>query len=201
MTEDPHATLVDRASRGEGEALDALVARHFPKLIAYVRLHAGPHLLVKESVSDLAQSVCREVLDDLDDFEYRGEPAFRKWLFTAALNKLRERHRYWQAERRDVRREQAASPSADAIELMALAPSDGAPSRAAMAEEDLARLEQAFEQLSDDDRTVLTLARIVGLPHKQIAEEMGRSEGATRVLLHRAQYRLGVILTELRSGR
>ena len=88
MAEDPHGALIDRASRGDPVALDALVEHHLPNLLAFLRLNAGPHLLAKESVSDLAQSVCREVLDDVDRFEYRGEPAFRKWLFTAALNKV-----------------------------------------------------------------------------------------------------------------
>ena len=70
-----------------------------------------------------------------------------------------------------------------------------------MAEEDIARLEVAVARLSEDDRKVLTLARLLHLSHKEIAVEMQRSEGATRVLLHRAQYRLGVALADLREAR
>ena len=30
--------------------------------------------------------MCRELLEQRSDFEYRGESQFRGWLFTAALN-------------------------------------------------------------------------------------------------------------------
>jgi RNA polymerase sigma factor (sigma-70 family) len=47
-------------------------------------------------------------------------------------------------------------------------------------------MERAFDLLSDDHREVITLSRIVGLSHAEIAAELGRSEGAVRVLLSRA---------------
>ena len=163
-----------------------------------MRLHAGPLLLGKESATDLVQSVCRQVLGELGRFQYQGEPAFRKWLFTTALNKIRERHRYWRAERRDSRREAEPAGSTSGFDLGALAASFATPSQVAIAEEDMARLEQSFEQLSDDDKLVVTLSRVLGLPHKDVAQELGRSEGATRVMLHRALYRLGALLNEER---
>jgi RNA polymerase sigma factor (sigma-70 family) len=63
-----------------------------------------------------------------------------------------------------------------------------------MAREQIERLELAFDGLSEDHRKVITLARIVGLPHKDIAAEMGRSESATRMLLFRALGQLGIAL-------
>ena len=198
MSEERHATLVEQATQGDGDALDALLERHLPNLLTYVRLHAGPLLLGKESAIDLVQSVCRQVLGELDRFEYRGEPAFRKWLFTTALNKIRKRHRYWRAEGRDPRREAAPAGSTSGFDLGALAVSYTTPSRVAIAEEDMARLEHAFDQLSDDDKKVITLSRILDLPHRDVAQELGRSEGATRVMLHRALYRLGALLKQER---
>jgi DNA-directed RNA polymerase specialized sigma24 family protein len=43
---------------------------------------------------------------------------------------------------------------------------------------------------------VISLARIVGLSHAEIAKEMGRSEGAVRTLLSRALARLATLLDE-----
>ncbi len=63
-----------------------------------------------------------------------------------------------------------------------------------MGQEQLAQLEAAFDRLSPDHREVLTLARIVGLPHREIAEVMGRSEAACRILLYRATAQLGILL-------
>ena len=44
----------------------------------------------------------------------------------------------------------------------------------------------ALAELSEEHREVITLARIVQLPHEVIAESMGRSEPAVRQLLVRA---------------
>jgi hypothetical protein len=63
---------------------------------------------------------------------------------------------------------------------------------------DMRRLEVVFAQLPEDYRQVITLARIVGLSHAEIAGEMGRNEGTVRVLLHRALVRLGWLLHQER---
>lgn len=47
---------------------------------------------------------------------------------------------------------------------------------------------------------MITQARLLGLSHAEIADEMGRNEGAVRVLLHRALIRLGRIMTRDESG-
>ena len=50
--------LVDKASRGDAVAVDALLERHLPALHAFVRLHAeGDAIVARESRSDLVQSV------------------------------------------------------------------------------------------------------------------------------------------------
>jgi len=58
-------SLVHSASRGDGIAIDELLHRYLPGLRAFVRLRASPAVRAKESASDIAQSVCREVLEDL----------------------------------------------------------------------------------------------------------------------------------------
>jgi len=63
-----------------------------------------------------------------------------------------------------------------------------------MAKEELARLEGAFDRLTEAQREVLTLSRIVGLPHAVIAARLGRSEVAVRQLLVRATAALGAAL-------
>ncbi|MFO7777432.1 MAG: RNA polymerase sigma factor [Nitriliruptoraceae bacterium] len=45
----------------------------------------------------------------------------------------------------------------------------------------------ALSRLPDDHRTILVLADDLGMPHQEIAEVLGRSPGACRVLLHRAR--------------
>ena len=57
------------------------------------RLHLDPLLRARESCSDMVQSVCRECLQDLGAFEFRNEPAFRKWLLQKAQSKFVDKRR------------------------------------------------------------------------------------------------------------
>ncbi len=181
--------LVRRSSVGDREALQALLQRHLPALRTWVRLRAGPLVRAHESNSDIVQSVCRELLEGLSGFEWRGEAAFRAWLFTAGMRKLVERQRHWQAARRDAARDVAVGEGADLAELYGTVLT---PSRVAMAREDVARLESAFDALTEEQREVLLLARVAGLSRAEIAAQLGRSEDSVRNLLHRGTARLAL---------
>ncbi|MBI5432628.1 MAG: sigma-70 family RNA polymerase sigma factor [Planctomycetes bacterium] len=184
MAEDV-SRLIESAQRGDAIALETLLGRYLPGLRAFVRLRAGPTVRAHESASDIAQSVCREVLQNLSTFKYGGETGFKHWLYATALRKLQKRDEHWRAQKRE-----AARVVGDEQALLDAYRNVSSPSRRAMAKEELARIEKAFDELGDDEREVITLARVVGLPHKEIAEAMGRTEGATRVLLHRALAKL-----------
>jgi RNA polymerase sigma-70 factor, ECF subfamily len=185
-------TLVDSASRGDAAAVEALLERYLPGLSAFVRLRAGPLLRARESSSDLVQSVCREVLEHVDRYQYKSEGLFKQWLFTTAARKIADRCDHVQAQRRDVRREvaldaAAADPAASAPGWFADAcRSLVTPSRELIAREEVAATERALLALADDHREVILLARVVGLSAKEIGEQMNRSESAVRSLLHRA---------------
>ncbi len=97
--------LVAGAQRREPGALDELIGQHLDDLRAFVRLHLDPALRARESCSDVVQSICREVLEDLPGFEYRAAGSFRAWLFTAALNKVRQKGEFHRAQKRDPARE------------------------------------------------------------------------------------------------
>jgi RNA polymerase sigma-70 factor (ECF subfamily) len=192
--------LIEDAQKGDARALQALMEEHYPALRAFIRLRVDEGLRVKESSSDLVQSVCRDVLAGLQRFHYRGEGSFKAWLFKAALNKIREKHAFYHAQKRDVGLEVKLSGSAD-LDRLAACYATLSPSRAAAAEETARRLEAAFALLPEDYREVLTLARIVGLSHNEIAEQMGRTVAASRVLLSRALARLASLLKQSDSQR
>jgi RNA polymerase sigma-70 factor (ECF subfamily) len=52
------------------------------------------------------------------------------------------------------------------------------------------RLQAALDELDPDSRKVIVLARIEGLPIKEVAKRMGRSPNATSILLYRAAIKL-----------
>lgn len=191
-SQDPPAErLFSEAACGDATAAEALLQSYLPRLRAFVRSRLSSDLRVRESDSDVVQSVCRELLQHKDGFRYRGETEFRGWLFTAAANKVREKYRFHHQRRRDAGREHPAATDAPVP-----AGTWASPSHDAIAHERLAILEAALDGLSDSDREVVTLARLAGLPTAQVAARVGKTEAAVRQQLGRALVRLGAVLTE-----
>lgn len=177
----PAIDLVARAQAGDAAAADELLRRNLPALRAYVRLRLGPALRARESASDIVQSACRDVLQNLDQFHYDGEAGFRAWLFSAALRKIGDRAEYWGAQKRDIARETPAD-----LAVVDVYRSFCSPSKAAMARETMERIERAFERLDDAEREIIVMARIVGLTHTEIAERLGLTAVGSRTRLFRA---------------
>lgn len=198
MATNPHssspadtAALVAAASRRDRQAIEQLLVRQLPGLEAFVRLRMGAALRSKATPPDLVQSVCREVLEDLTDFEFRGEAPFRHWLFTRAEHKLKATHRHHQAQRRSHEREVAWG---DGSTFLPAYQTLCTPSREVEANEAVARIERAFDALPDDYREAITLHKLCGLGHAEIAERMQRSEGAVRNLVYRGLSRLALLV-------
>jgi RNA polymerase sigma-70 factor (ECF subfamily) len=175
------------ARRGEAKALDSLFARNLPPLLAFIRARADAAVTGRESAADLAQSVFREVLQDVDRIELRGEEAFRNWLYMAAMRKLLDRAKSLRRARRDVARElPLPEPGPEADALLACYASICTPSRHAAAREQVARIEAAIRELPEPQRDAVTMSRLMGLSYVQIAGQMGCSESAVRGLVARA---------------
>jgi RNA polymerase sigma factor (sigma-70 family) len=153
----------------------------------------------------LVQSVCREVLEKRGNYHYQGDAAFQSWLFQVALHKLMDRRRYWGAVKR-APAEGAAPPRAkgegwNQSQLARLAVTLFTPSRDAMLHEDLARLEEALDALSDADREIIRLIHLDGLSHAEAGLQLGCSESQSRKRLFHALARLSKRFVHAANGR
>lgn len=178
--------LFAAAAAGDRAALASLLEHYLPTLHAYVRGRLGGSLEPRESSMDVVQSICRQVLSAEGSFRFADEDHFRAWLFTAAVNKLREKFRYHRSQRRALASEAQSldhEPHTAAAFLET-------PSQQAIGSETAAAVQAALAELSEPHREVVMLARLVKLPHGVIAEVMGRSEVAVRQLLARAMLAL-----------
>lgn len=164
--------------------LEEILVQQIPQLEAFVRRNTDALLRERHSVSDLVMSVCAEVLERFSEgrFDYRGRGPFSSWLRKVAASKLQHKREYVFAEKRDPRRER---PGIDFNELQADA-SEAQPDALAEIREEFDQLGLALQSLPEEYQRVIFLARIAELPHREIAQQLGRSEAACRQLLRRA---------------
>ena len=180
-----------RGGSGDVREPDDLLQQNLPALRAFIRLQCGPQLRQRESCDDLVQSVCREWLEARRRNDLTDGPVGRGWLFAAARNKIRQRVRYFGEQKRDPVREVCLDPG------LIAAYSTLGPSRQAMRQEDIQRLEAAFDRLSDPHREVIALAKLAELPLAEVGQRMeGRSVAAVSMLLGRALAALDALLHE-----
>ena len=190
--------LIRDAQLGDRAAVAAVLEDVLPDVRAYVRVNIGAKIRARESASDLVQSICREVLEDISDFNGDQPRAFKKWLFSLALNKIRGRHVAMKAQRRDVDREVVQQTGFE--ELMTCYGRIYTPSRIAQAREDVELIEKSMALLPGEYREVITKKCILQLSHEEIAEEMDRPEAAVRKLLSRARARLSLLIAKAEIG-
>src|SRR5262245_21775213 len=86
-------------------SLSGMLHSQLTRLGRFLRRRWGPMLRAKESVSDLKQSVCRELIERW----MRSPPPCReegqRWFFQIAQRKLIDRLRYYGREKRNPLRE------------------------------------------------------------------------------------------------
>ena len=87
--------LLQRASEGDGDACERLLARHRPELHAFVELRLDARLRTRLDASDVVQEAQLEALRRFPDYVKRRPMPFRHWLRKTAYERLlmlRRRH-------------------------------------------------------------------------------------------------------------
>lgn len=176
--------LIELAKARDQEAVEALFARAYPQLLQAARFRLGPVLRARLDTLDLAQTAYQAAFRDLGRYRYEGKGSFSRWLLGILENKIRNSLEYFQAKRRDMRKEVALDAGAP-IAAPAWSPAD-----ALEAVEDRERLEKVMDSLPEDYRDVLVSRYYLGMPWAEIGEQMGRSEEAAQMLCNRALARL-----------
>ncbi len=169
------AELVRAAKRGDEAAFEQLVIRTFEDLYALAyRLVGNSH-----DASDVVQEAYLRAFRGLRRF--RGEAAFTTWMYRITANC---------AATALARR--ARSPQVELDQEFPLADQrpERDPEAAASATADRDRLAVALGALPEPLRLVVVLRDVYDLPHEAIAQELGISQTASKVRLHRARRRL-----------
>lgn len=196
---DETAKLVARAKAGDAGALNELFQRYHRMMVEVARRKIGPRLRLKEEPDDLAQTTFREAARDFPNYEYRGEASLVRWFLQILQNKIRDKAEFYSAGKRDLGRERSmdAPVSTGEGEKRTVEPEslDLSVTMKVSRDESLGVLRKALEELSPEHRQAITLVFFEGRQLREAGEIMGgRTEDAVRMLLRRAEQRLGEIL-------
>ena len=186
--------LVALAKDGDKSALNQLYSVYSERVRWMVRFRMGKELRSKLESMDMVQDTLIHALNDLDDFTYKNEGDFIRWLSTIAENVLRGNLKKLHTNKRDIRREVPLNnyrPNAGSRLVENPGPIEvTTPSVIMSRKEDLCNLEKAIDQLKPKYREVIVLAKIDGLSYKDIGKRLGKSEDAVGMLLSRAMLAL-----------
>ncbi len=166
------------------EALDRLYERCTPRLLSYIRLKLGRSLRERLESRDILQATLLKSFQHLDEFRGADGQSLMAWLARIADREIIDRADYHHRQRRDAGRE---APIDDHPELTARVRS--VLSQVILdeeAREEAGRLEAALDSLSDAHRQVILLRKFEELSFAEIAQRLGKSEDACRMLLARA---------------
>ena len=182
--------LVALAKDGDESALDQLCKVYGERVRWVVRFRMGGELRSKLESMDLVQDALVCALKDLGNFTYKSEGDFLRWLSEIAENRLRDHLDKLHADKRDIRKEvrlDSYRPTTGESFAGAVGPIDlTTPSVIMSKREDLAKLAKAIDTLKPEYRKVIVLTKIEGLSYKEIADRLGKSNDAVRMLVSRA---------------
>jgi len=182
--------LVALVKGGDASALDQLCRVYAERVRWMVRLRMGKELRRNLDSMDVVQDVLIHALGGITDFTYENEGDFVRWLSRIAENALRDNWKRFHAEKRDIRKEVRLNdrgPTTGGRSGGAPGPIDATtPSVIMSRKEDLARLEQAIDELKPEYREVIVLTRIEGLSYQEVGNRLSKNSEAVRKLVFRA---------------
>ena len=161
--------LVERAKRGDRDALEELYLLHFDRIYSYLHMSVGN----RHDAEDLTTQTFLKMLEAIGRFEWKSVP-FSAWLFRIAHNLAMD---FFRAGKLVQPEEEVPEPpgSEEASAEFHALHSIG---RSSMLD--------LIADLSPEQRQVLTLKFVFNFANGDVAEILGKTEGAVKSLQHRA---------------
>jgi RNA polymerase sigma-70 factor (ECF subfamily) len=156
--------LLVEAAQKDPAKFGALYELHFARVYAYI----ARRVQNRTTAEDLTSEVFHKALANVGQFEWRGAP-FAAWLFRIAANALADQFKRAAREAQSVEDppEPGMKPDLEAIEQRA-------------------KLFGLVEQLPQDQRRVVFERFVEQRSIREIAQKLGKSEGAVKQLQFRA---------------
>jgi RNA polymerase sigma-70 factor (subfamily 1) len=195
----PDDPLLARVLQGDIEALAEYITQRRRALLIHIENRLGAALRSKIEPDDILQEVSVGAMKSLAAVDLAGQDPWA-WLCQIAEHRIVDAHRrFFGSQKRDAGKEVALGGPVDNTSgglINMIVASITSPSQAFSRDQKQLRLAHAMDQLPEQGREALRLRYVEGLPTKEIAEQLGKSDGAIRVLLSRSVAQLRSVLEE-----
>ncbi len=169
--QDDERGWVDRARRGDTNAIGWLYDHYYDRIYRYVLFKVGS----VDEAEDLTGQVFLRMVESIRGFEWQGS-SFASWLYRIAHNQVV-----------DFLRRRTRRPQVDIDPLASVLIADtGDPQVAAEAAELRGQLRGALDRLTELQSQVIALKFGGGLSNAEVAHILGRTEGAVKALQYSA---------------
>ena len=168
--------LVERCKQGDERAWSQLVEATYRDVYTLcLRILNDPN-----DAAEATQDAYLKAWRGLAGF--RGDAMFETWLYRVASNSALSKHR--------SRKRRQSHESGMQDDVLTELPASGSVEATAGARIEVKALEAALARLPEQHRTVVVLRDVYGLSIEEIASQLGISETAAKVRVHRARKRL-----------
>lgn len=168
MTEEERL-LIQKAKAGNSDAFGKLYDRYLPPIYRFVFVKVGR----KQDAEDITQQVFTSAWQNIESFEFKGFP-FSSWIYRIASNAVIDYYRTYKG-----------NASIDAVPEEYFSEDAGNEAKVDLAIA-MSTVRVALARLEQDQQNVLLMKFVNDLSNKEIAEALGKTEGAVRVIQHRA---------------
>ncbi len=176
-------TLIDKAQEGDRDAFGELYDRYVSKIYRFVFLRVG----TRGEAEDITSQVFMHAWENITRYEHKGFP-LSSWLYRMASNAVIDHYRT---------AKHAVDIDSIPEDLFADVSDDGERIDSVRESELLRR---AIARLEADQQSVILMKFVNDATNKEISQALGKTEGAVRVIQHRAIKQLKQITDELRSN-
>lgn len=169
--------LIRKAQKGESNAFGTLYDEHFVRIYRFILLKVSR----KQDAEDLSHQVFLSAWKNIPNYTHKGLP-FSSWLYKIAQNAVIDfyRTRKVQYDINEIGEEKLGmTPGPESGLEISL---------------EMERIRRALRLLKEDEQNVLIMKFVDELGNKEISEALGKTEGAVRVIQHRALKTLRKIL-------
>ena len=185
--------LVLKARNGDTNALGELLDNYRPYLRVLAQNQLDSALNARVDPSDVVQQTCLEIHRDFQAFNGSLEGELLAWVKSILSNNVANtfrRHVY--VKKRSIDNERSLDDTADGGQPRrhAVATTRSTPSVLAIRKEDNKALQNALDQLPEEQVEAVRLRHLEGWSLQQLAEHFDRSEGAVAGLLKRGMQKL-----------